>query len=90
MSASLFRLIHCGDVVAMSDLFVDGELPATRRLEVQSHLETCGLCASVVVQKSALKRRLRGCVLSMEVPVWLHQNLRRLISCEREDERWQN
>jgi anti-sigma factor RsiW len=70
----------------MADPFIDGELSATDRMGLRSHLETCGRCASAVVYTSALKRRLRDCVSSMEVPVWLCQDVQRRIGFEREDE----
>jgi len=66
----------CSQVAELWDPYVDGELAAGPRAQVQHHIRGCADCASSIYRASALKRLVRASVKSLTVPVTLRDNLR--------------
>jgi anti-sigma factor (TIGR02949 family) len=69
-------MYECSQVAESSDPYVDGELPASVRAQVQHHIRGCAECAANIYQAGALKRLVRASVRNLTVPVTLRDNLR--------------
>ncbi len=66
----------CGQVEELSDPYVDGELPAGVRAQVQHHIRSCAECAVAIDRARALKNLIRASVKHLMAPVTLRDNLR--------------
>ncbi len=66
----------CSQVAELSDQYVDGELSASVRDQVQHHIRCCANCASSIYRAGALKRLVRASVRNLTIPVTLKSNLR--------------
>src|SRR5580700_87950 len=57
----------CKDVVALSPLYLSGELDSARSAEFGAHLEACGACAREMREQRELDARLRAAILDERV-----------------------
>ena len=71
--------LRCDEVEALSDRFVDNELPSTARLWVWRHILDCIDCEILIEGKAALKRLIQCSVRSVLAPSNLRQHLRAFI-----------
>ncbi len=64
----------CGNMLSLSDPFVDNELPSETRLHIVRHTSRCASCQTLVQNAAWLKLRVRSAVHHVAVP----EHLRRL------------
>lgn len=57
-------LVNCHDVVALSPLYLAGQLDPSRAFEIRKHLERCATCASSIADQAGFDARLREAVLA--------------------------
>ncbi|HXF74114.1 MAG TPA: mycothiol system anti-sigma-R factor [Actinomycetota bacterium] len=70
--------IDCEEVLRSLERYLDGELPAGARTEVQEHLGRCGPCMDRAGFRSRLKALLASRCRS-EVPAELYARVRALL-----------
>jgi len=76
--------ISCGEVLDGLSAYVDGELPAERREQVEAHLRGCDVCARFGGEFRATIRALRAHLLrSMPLPPTVHERVRAALARER-------
>ncbi len=70
--------IDCEEVLRSLERYLDGELPAGARTEVEEHLAHCGPC----MDRAGFRRRLKALLASRcrsEVPPELYARVRALL-----------
>jgi anti-sigma factor RsiW len=56
-------MMTCKDVIALSPLYLSGELDSGRGAEFEEHLDVCAACARELREHKALDARLRGVII---------------------------
>src|SRR5579872_5400060 len=60
-------LMNCADIVALSPLYLSGELDEVRAKEFQAHLISCASCCRELGLQAELDARLRNCIFAADV-----------------------
>lgn len=72
-------MIACSEVLELSDAFIDEELLVEVQAKILRHLRQCEDCAAFIEKTLELKRLVRTCVKTLDMPTTLHQRVRRKI-----------
>ena len=75
------------DMVRYLQAYCDGELEASRMLEIEAHLETCPSCRQAVNAEQDFRERLRSQIAREHVPPHLAERLRARIAEEEQPQR---
>jgi anti-sigma factor RsiW len=79
----------CKDVVALSPLYLSGELDSTRAAEIGKHLEACATCARELREHQEIDARLRAAILDESVETSeLERRVREHVARRRGYGRW--
>lgn len=80
--------LWCHDVLARLSDYLDEELPAPERAQVEDHLRGCDACARFGGEFAATVRTLRDHLLADDAgPVHLRERLRAALDAGEDDER---
>jgi anti-sigma factor RsiW len=69
-------MFSCGEVAALADAYIDGELFTNVRAQAVRHLMACRACAALIEEKAELKRLVRVSVRTLTAPLVLWQTIR--------------
>ncbi len=68
--------MNCEAAQNLLDAYLDGELDPPGRLEIERHMQDCGLCAHGYEERRALQRAVGGSGLRYKAPAELQQKIR--------------
>lgn len=75
--------MNCAAIERYVDAFVDGEVDASARIEVERHMASCGACRDRLQFAGWLKQRLKSDA-QVRAPSELHERVRRALEEERQ------
>ena len=75
MAHTAFGNCTCDQVLEYLDCSLEMEIPESE-VGILRHIEQCAYCTAEVEARRAMRNRLRGAVLSIEVPLLLEDKVR--------------
>jgi anti-sigma factor (TIGR02949 family) len=69
--------MECDAIGRYLDLYLDGELAAEERAEIETHLRDCGACREATGREARIRTSMRQALLSVRAPRSLHDQVAR-------------
>jgi anti-sigma factor RsiW len=80
--------MKCEEVHRLLDIYLDGELDFTRRLELEQHLAICSSCQSLIEEHREFRTFFAANLVTREAPARLKANVRAALRQEQAKERF--